>query len=221
MYVWTDELHPVLPLLRMGRGRMMGVDHNKGLRWVGASAALIETRDEAPPCLRLAVAAVAVATADRRRPEGAGSVAPRSGFLLFIPPILVAALYGGFWPAGRGNGARRACPPSISSTGPTSRLAGPVKTSTRWSSTRSSAWVPRCWPAACRRPRPTCSAASASSRRCSASRRSGSASPTIRECRNISVNPAFAEMLGVSTVANASLSAPDGGTSAVRHRKHG
>ena len=30
----------VLPLLRMGRGRMMGVDHNKGLRWVGASAGL-------------------------------------------------------------------------------------------------------------------------------------------------------------------------------------
>ena len=31
-------LRPVLPLLRMGRGKMMGVDHNKGLRWVGASA---------------------------------------------------------------------------------------------------------------------------------------------------------------------------------------
>jgi hypothetical protein len=42
MYVWTDELRPVIPLLRMGRGRMMGVDHNKGLKWVGASAALIE-----------------------------------------------------------------------------------------------------------------------------------------------------------------------------------
>ena len=32
----------VLPLIRMGRGRMMGVDHNKGLRWVGASAGLIQ-----------------------------------------------------------------------------------------------------------------------------------------------------------------------------------
>jgi hypothetical protein len=32
------RLRPVLPLLRMGRGKMMGVDHNKGLRWVGASA---------------------------------------------------------------------------------------------------------------------------------------------------------------------------------------
>jgi hypothetical protein len=42
MYVWSDELRPVLPLLRMGRGRMMGVDHNQGLRWVGSSAALIE-----------------------------------------------------------------------------------------------------------------------------------------------------------------------------------
>jgi hypothetical protein len=38
MYVWTDKLRAVLPLVRMGRGQMMGVDHNKGLRWVGASA---------------------------------------------------------------------------------------------------------------------------------------------------------------------------------------
>ena len=42
MYVWAEQLRPVLPLLRMGRGKMMGVDHNKGLSWVGASAALIE-----------------------------------------------------------------------------------------------------------------------------------------------------------------------------------
>ena len=41
MYVWLDELTPVMPLLRMGRGKMMGVDHNKNLEWVGASAALI------------------------------------------------------------------------------------------------------------------------------------------------------------------------------------
>jgi hypothetical protein len=34
-------LRPVLPLLRMGRGKMMGVDHNKGLRWVGASAGFV------------------------------------------------------------------------------------------------------------------------------------------------------------------------------------
>jgi len=31
----------MLPLVRLGRGRMMGVDHNKGLAWVGASAALM------------------------------------------------------------------------------------------------------------------------------------------------------------------------------------
>lgn len=36
-----DRLRPVLPLLRMGRGKMMGVDHNKGLKWVGASVGLI------------------------------------------------------------------------------------------------------------------------------------------------------------------------------------
>ncbi len=39
MYVYDgSRIRPVLPLLRMGRGKMMGVDHNKGLRWVGASA---------------------------------------------------------------------------------------------------------------------------------------------------------------------------------------
>lgn len=43
MYVREgSRLRPVLPLLRMGRGKMMGVDHNKGLRWVGASAGLID-----------------------------------------------------------------------------------------------------------------------------------------------------------------------------------
>jgi hypothetical protein len=42
MYVRSGlALRPVLPLIRMGRGKMMGVDHNKGLRWVGASAGLI------------------------------------------------------------------------------------------------------------------------------------------------------------------------------------
>jgi hypothetical protein len=42
MYIRAgSELRPVLPLLRMGRGKMMGVDHNKGLRWVGASAGLM------------------------------------------------------------------------------------------------------------------------------------------------------------------------------------
>ena len=47
MYVWTDALRPVIALLRMGRGKMMGVDHNKGLRWVGASAAFVDSSSSA------------------------------------------------------------------------------------------------------------------------------------------------------------------------------
>ena len=39
MYVWLDELTPVLTIIRMGRGLMMGVDQNKNMEWVGASAA--------------------------------------------------------------------------------------------------------------------------------------------------------------------------------------
>ena len=38
MYVWLDELTPVLTIIRTGRGLMMGVDHNKNMEWVGASA---------------------------------------------------------------------------------------------------------------------------------------------------------------------------------------
>ena len=41
MYVWLDQLLPVLTIVRMGRGLMMGVDHNKNMAWVGSSAALI------------------------------------------------------------------------------------------------------------------------------------------------------------------------------------
>jgi len=41
MYVWLDELVPVLTIVRMGRGLMMGVDQNKNMAWVGSSAALI------------------------------------------------------------------------------------------------------------------------------------------------------------------------------------
>jgi hypothetical protein len=40
MYVWLDHLTPVLTIVRMGRGLMMGVDHNKNMEWVGASAGL-------------------------------------------------------------------------------------------------------------------------------------------------------------------------------------
>jgi hypothetical protein len=40
MYIWLEELKPVMTIIRMGRGLMMGVDHNKNMEWVGASAAL-------------------------------------------------------------------------------------------------------------------------------------------------------------------------------------
>ncbi len=40
MYVWLEELTAVLTIIRMGRGLMMGVDHNKDMEWVGASAGL-------------------------------------------------------------------------------------------------------------------------------------------------------------------------------------
>jgi hypothetical protein len=44
LYVWPDggELTPALSLVRLGRGKMMGVDHNKNKEWVGASAAFFE-----------------------------------------------------------------------------------------------------------------------------------------------------------------------------------
>jgi hypothetical protein len=42
MYVWLDRLVATVPLLRMGRGKMMGVDQNRNMAWVGASAALID-----------------------------------------------------------------------------------------------------------------------------------------------------------------------------------
>jgi hypothetical protein len=41
LYLWPDggKLTPALSLVRLGRGRMMGVDHNRNQQWVGASAA--------------------------------------------------------------------------------------------------------------------------------------------------------------------------------------
>jgi hypothetical protein len=41
MYIWLDELRTVNTIIRMGRGSQMGVDHNKGMEWVGATAAFI------------------------------------------------------------------------------------------------------------------------------------------------------------------------------------
>jgi len=40
MYIWLEELLPVMTIIRMGRGLMMGVDHNRNLEWVGSSAGL-------------------------------------------------------------------------------------------------------------------------------------------------------------------------------------
>lgn len=41
MYLWLDELRAVNTIVRMGRGAQMGVDHNKGLEWVGGSAGFL------------------------------------------------------------------------------------------------------------------------------------------------------------------------------------
>jgi hypothetical protein len=38
MYIWHEVLQPITTIIRMGRGKMMGVDHNRDLEWVGASA---------------------------------------------------------------------------------------------------------------------------------------------------------------------------------------
>lgn len=40
MYIWDGRLKPVTTIIRTGRGKMMGVDFNKNLDWVGASAGL-------------------------------------------------------------------------------------------------------------------------------------------------------------------------------------
>ncbi len=41
MYIWLDDLRAVTTIVRMGRGKMMGVDHNRDMEWVGASAAFL------------------------------------------------------------------------------------------------------------------------------------------------------------------------------------
>jgi len=38
MYIWDGAPRAVCTLIRMGRGKMMGVDHNRDMEWVGASA---------------------------------------------------------------------------------------------------------------------------------------------------------------------------------------
>jgi hypothetical protein len=46
LYLWPDggRLTAVLSLVRLGRGKMMGVDHNRNQEWVGASAAFFPAR---------------------------------------------------------------------------------------------------------------------------------------------------------------------------------
>ena len=41
MFIWLEELQAGPVIVRMGRGKMMGVDHNRELEWVGASAAFL------------------------------------------------------------------------------------------------------------------------------------------------------------------------------------
>jgi hypothetical protein len=45
MYLWPDggQLQPAISLVRLGRGLMMGVDHNRDKQWVGGSAALTQS----------------------------------------------------------------------------------------------------------------------------------------------------------------------------------
>jgi hypothetical protein len=47
LYFWPDggDLDPVLSLIRLGRGKMMGVDHNRNQEWVGGSAAFFPMRE--------------------------------------------------------------------------------------------------------------------------------------------------------------------------------
>lgn len=40
MYIWRGGPQAVATLIRMGRGKMMGVDQNKNMEWVGASAGI-------------------------------------------------------------------------------------------------------------------------------------------------------------------------------------
>ncbi len=47
MYVWLDRMVPVLTIIRMGRGKMMGVDHNRNMEWVGGSAGLYPLEERA------------------------------------------------------------------------------------------------------------------------------------------------------------------------------
>ncbi|MEP6537705.1 MAG: hypothetical protein ABJF23_20385 [Bryobacteraceae bacterium] len=49
MYLWLDTLRAVNTVVRTGRGSQMGVDHNKNMNWVGASAAFLSPSSYPPP----------------------------------------------------------------------------------------------------------------------------------------------------------------------------
>jgi hypothetical protein len=40
MYIRREKLLPVMTIIRMRRGLMMGVDQNRNMEWVGSSAGL-------------------------------------------------------------------------------------------------------------------------------------------------------------------------------------
>ena len=40
MYIRREKLLPVMTIIRMRRGPMMGVDQNRNMEWVGSSAGL-------------------------------------------------------------------------------------------------------------------------------------------------------------------------------------
>jgi hypothetical protein len=48
LYLWPDggSLTPAISLVRLGRGKMMGVDHNRNQEWVGASAAFFRSNSD-------------------------------------------------------------------------------------------------------------------------------------------------------------------------------
>ena len=62
-------------IIRMGRGAQMGVDHNKGMEWVGASAAFIESMTIL--CLASYVKGHEFLQARRRRSAATSSCLPR------------------------------------------------------------------------------------------------------------------------------------------------
>jgi hypothetical protein len=44
----SGDLQLAINLVRLSRGKMHGVDHNKGLTWVGSSVAIWPKDEEAP-----------------------------------------------------------------------------------------------------------------------------------------------------------------------------